>query len=94
MWMVIPCTLVPYITISVAVTEGQTVFGVYVDGHTTCTPLATHPKLTACKTSGNCYTCVMITVQLHRIKKGHLFYKNSCLYNGIDIFIKQIKDAH
>jgi hypothetical protein len=41
MWMVNTCTLVPHITIIVAVTEGQTVFGVYVDGHAACT--VSHP---------------------------------------------------
>ena len=49
----------------------------YADGHAACTLLATHPKPTACKTSGNCYTCVMNVVQLHGIKKEHLFSKKA-----------------
>jgi hypothetical protein len=64
--MVNTCTLVPHKTISVAVTEGQMVYGVYVDAHAACTLLVIHPKPTACKT---------IIVQLHGIKKGKFISK-------------------
>ena len=53
--------------------------------------LATHTKLTALNTSGNYYTCVYDhnSVIQDEQKEYLIFSKNSCMYIGIDIFIKK-----